>query len=156
MGGLGTCGDSGKVINIKKGQFMAPWDMEHPVRKVESTGNKNILLTERGVSFGYNNLVVDPRSLEIMKRWGYPVVYDATHSVQLPGGLGNASGGQREFVFPLCRAAVGVGVAGLFAEIHPNPPKALSDGPNSLYLKDVPRFIQTMTRINSVVKGVLR
>src|ERR1700690_3532437 len=136
-----ACGESGRIVNVKKGQFLAPWDMEHAVRKIESTGNKQILLTERGQTFGYNNLVVDMRSLAIMKQFGYPVIYDATHSVQLPGALKGASGGQREFVIPLARAAVALGVAGIFCEIHPDPDKALSDGPNSLPLAVVPSFL---------------
>src|SRR5581483_5362937 len=108
-----ACGESGRIVNVKKGQFLAPWDMEQVVRKIESTGNRQILLTERGTSFGYNNLIVDMRSLAVMKQFGYPVIYDATHSVQLPGALKNASGGQREFVFPLARAAAALGVAAI-------------------------------------------
>jgi len=149
-----ACALTGRVVNVKKGQFLAPWDMEHAVRKLESTGNRQILLTERGVSFGYNNLVVDMRSLAVMKQWGYPVIYDATHSVQLPGALHGASGGQREFVVPLARAAVALGVAGLFCEIHPNPNKALSDGPNSLPLGDVPAFLKTMQILDKVAKSI--
>jgi len=148
-----ACGESGKVVNVKKGQFMAPWDMENAVRKLESTGNRQILLTERGVSFGYNNLVVDMRALAVMKSFGYPVIYDATHSVQLPGGLGHASGGQRQFVRPLAQAAVGLGVAGLFCEVHPNPDKALSDGPNSLLLKSMPAFLKAMKALDRVSKS---
>jgi 2-dehydro-3-deoxyphosphooctonate aldolase (KDO 8-P synthase) len=123
------------------------------VDKLESAGCRKILLTERGASFGYNNLVVDMRSLDIMKRTGYPVVYDATHSVQLPGGKGTSSGGQREFVLPLARAATALGVAGLFMEIHPNPDQALSDGPNSLRLQDLPRVLSQLTRIDGLVKS---
>lgn len=148
-----ACGNSGKVVNVKKGQFMAPWDMEHVIRKIESTGNRRILLTERGVSFGYNNLVVDMRSLEIMKKWGYPVIYDSTHSVQLPGALGGASGGQREFVAPLSRAAVAIGIAGLFAEIHPHPDQALSDGPNSFKLHEVRPWLKILKSMDGLVKG---
>jgi 2-dehydro-3-deoxyphosphooctonate aldolase (KDO 8-P synthase) len=147
-----ACGETGKVVNIKKGQFMAPWDMENAVRKVESTGNRRILLTERGASFGYNNLVVDMRSLAVMGQFGYPVIYDATHSVQLPGGLGHASGGQREFVLPLARAATAVGIAGLFTEVHPTPDRALSDGPNSLVEASLPAFLRTLQSIDKVVK----
>jgi len=147
-----ACALTGRIVNVKKGQFLAPWDMEHAVRKLESTGNRNILLTERGVSFGYNNLVVDMRSLAVMKQWGYPVIYDATHSVQLPGALNGATGGQREFVVPLARAAVALGVAGLFCEVHPDPDKALSDGPNSLALSAVPAFLKTMQILDKVVK----
>lgn len=149
-----ACGESGKIVNIKKGQFVAPWDMRHAVEKVESTGNRQILLTERGVSFGYNNLVVDMRSLAIMKQFGYPVIYDATHSVQLPGALNGASGGQREFVEPLARAAVALGVAGLFCEVHPNPDRARSDGPNSLALGTMPRFLSSMKTLDKVAKSL--
>jgi 2-dehydro-3-deoxyphosphooctonate aldolase (KDO 8-P synthase) len=148
-----ACAETGKIVNVKKGQFLAPWDMEHVVRKLESTGNRKILLTERGVSFGYNNLVVDMRGLAIMKQWGYPVIYDATHSVQLPGALNGASGGQREFVLPLARAAVALGVAGLFCEVHPNPNRARSDGPNSLFLNQMPSFLKTMQALDQVTKG---
>ena len=129
---LVAAGKSGKPVNIKKGQFMAPEDMKGAVEKVRLTGNNNIMLCERGSSFGYHNLVVDMRGLVIMRSLGVPVVFDATHSVQLPGGLGNASGGQREFVFPLARAAAAIGIDALFCEVHPNPAKAFSDGPNSL------------------------
>lgn len=125
-------GRSGLPVNIKKGQFMAPEDMAGAVEKVRSTGNEKIMLTERGTSFGYHNLVVDMRSLVTMRNMGVPVVFDATHSVQLPGGLGNASGGRRDFVYPLSRAAAAVGIDALFCEVHPDPEKALSDGPNSL------------------------
>ncbi len=149
-----AAGRSGAVVNIKKGQFMSPWEMKNAISKVESTGNRNILLTERGNSFGYNNLVVDMRGLAIMKTFGYPVVYDATHSVQLPGGQGHSSGGQREFVMPLARAATGLGVAGLFMEIHPTPDKALSDGPNSVRLSDLKRILTGLRRIDAVSKEV--
>ncbi|MDD2404427.1 MAG: 3-deoxy-8-phosphooctulonate synthase [Victivallaceae bacterium] len=127
-----AAGKTGKVINVKKGQFMAPEDMKGAVEKVRSTGNNKVMLTERGTSFGYHNLVVDMRSLAVMRELGVPVVFDATHSVQLPGGLGNASGGQRQFVYPLARAAAAVGIDVLFTEVHPNPEVALSDGANSL------------------------
>lgn len=147
-----ACGKTGKPVNIKKGQFLAPWDIKNAIRKVESTGNRQILLTERGVSFGYGNLVVDMRSLEIMREFGYPVIYDATHSVQLPGSLGHATGGQRQYVIPLSRAAVAIGVAGLFLETHPHPDKALSDGPNSIALKDLSTLKKQMAAIDSVVK----
>lgn len=150
-----ACGESGRVVNVKKGPFLGPWDMEHVVRKLESTGNRQILLTERGTSFGYNNLVVDMRSLTVMKQWGYPVIYDATHSVQLPGALRGASGGQREFVAPLARAAVALGVAGLFCEVHPAPDKALSDGPNSLALRSMPAFLRMMQSFDKLVKEVV-
>src|SRR5262249_23561837 len=121
----------GKPVNIKKGQFLAPWDMKNVVDKARATGNQHIMVCERGVSFGYNNLISDMRALEIMRQTGAPVVFDATHSVQQPGGLGGSTGGQREFIPCLARAAVAVGVAGLFMETHPDPDKALSDGPNS-------------------------
>jgi 2-dehydro-3-deoxyphosphooctonate aldolase (KDO 8-P synthase) len=148
-----ACGRTGKIVNVKKGQFLAPADMEQVVKKLESTGCRKILLTERGATFGYNNLVVDMRSLAIMKQFGYPVIYDATHSVQLPGALKNASGGQREFVEPLSRAAVALGVAGLFAEVHPNPNKALSDGPNSLAMASLPQFLSVMQSLDKVAKS---
>jgi 2-dehydro-3-deoxyphosphooctonate aldolase (KDO 8-P synthase) len=149
-----ACADSGRIVNVKKGQFLAPWDMEHVIRKLESTGNRRILLTERGASFGYNNLVVDMRSLAVMKQFGYPVIYDATHSVQLPGALNGASGGQREFVLPLARAAVALGVAGIFSEVHPHPEHALSDGPNSLPLSGMPEFIKTLQALDKVAKSI--
>lgn len=148
-----AAGRTGAVVNIKKGQFMSPWEMKNAIAKVESTGNKRILLTERGNSFGYNNLVVDMRGLEIMKSFGYPVVYDATHSVQLPGGKGNVSGGQREFVLPLAKAASALGVASLFMEIHPNPDQALSDGPNSIRVKDVGPYLKILRKFDVVSKG---
>ncbi len=129
---LQAAAHTGKPVNIKKGQFMAPEDMRGAVDKVRSVGNHNVMLTERGSSFGYHNLVVDMRSLVIMRNLGAPVIFDATHSVQLPGGLGNASGGQREFVRPLARAAAAIGIDALFCEVHPRPEKAFSDGPNSL------------------------
>ena len=129
---LHAAGESGLPVNIKKGQFMAPEDMAGAVEKVRATGNDRVMLTERGSSFGYHNLVVDMRSLVTMRGFGVPVVFDATHSVQLPGGLGNASGGRREFVLPLARAALAVGIDALFAEVHPRPAEAWSDGPNSL------------------------
>jgi len=147
-----ACGRTGKTVNIKKGQFLSPWDIKNAIKKVESTGNKNILVTERGTSFGYGNLIVDMRSFEIMRSFGCPVIYDATHSVQLPGGLGTATDGQRQYAVPLMRGAVAVGVAGLFLEVHPNPPKALSDGPNSLFLKDVPAFVRQARSIDALVK----
>jgi len=148
-----AAGRTGKPVNLKKGQFVAPWDMANAVAKVESTGNRRILLTERGSSFGYGNLVVDMRSLPMMSRTGYPVVFDATHSCQLPGALGKATGGQREFVRPLARAAAAVGVAGIFLETHPDPAKALSDGPNALALKDVPAFVREIKAVDALVKG---
>lgn len=143
---------SERVVNIKKGQFLAPWDMENVVGKALSAGNSRIILTERGTSFGYNNLVSDMRSLPIMRRIGYPVVFDATHSVQLPGGLGGASGGQREFVEYLSRAAVATGVDGVFLEVHEDPAKALCDGPNSLKLDDLPALLKKLKAIDAIVK----
>lgn len=150
---LVAAGRTGKIVNLKKGQFMSPWEMGNAIKKVESTGNKNIMLTERGSSFGYNNLVVDMRGLVIMKSFGYPVIYDATHSVQLPGGLGKSSGGQREFVWPLARAATALGLAGLFMEVHPNPDKALSDGPNSAILKDVAAQLKWLQQLDRLTKS---
>ena len=129
-----AAGRTGRVVNIKKGQFVSPYDIRHAADKVASTGNNNILLTERGSSFGYNNLVVDMRGLQIMREFGWPVVFDATHSVQIPGGLGNASGGQPQFIPTLARAAVAAGVDGVFVEVHEEPERALSDGPNALRL----------------------
>jgi 2-dehydro-3-deoxyphosphooctonate aldolase (KDO 8-P synthase) len=143
---------SGRVINIKKGQFMAPWDMGNVADKVLSTGNDQIILTERGVSFGYNNLVSDMRSLPIMRAMGHPVIFDATHSVQLPGGQGSSSGGQREFVEYLARAAVATGVDGIFMEVHEDPDKALCDGPNSVRLDDLPGLLKKLKAIDSIVK----
>ncbi len=142
-----AAGKTGKVVNVKKGQFLAPWDMENVVEKLESSGNKNIFLTERGTSFGYNNLVSDMRSLPIMRQWGYPVVFDGTHSVQLPGGGGKISSGQREFVPPLARAAVAAGCDGLFLEVHPHPDRAPSDGPNMIDLATLDRLLTDVRRI---------
>jgi len=142
----------GKIVNIKKGQFLAPWDARHILDKVLSTGNENILMTERGVTFGYNNLVVDMCSLPVLRAMGYPVIFDATHSVQLPGGAGNASGGNRDMAVYLARAAVAVGIDGLFMEVHPDPECALCDGPNSLYLKSLPDLLRTLKKIDGIVK----
>ena len=142
----------GRPVNIKKGQFLAPWDMKNVVEKATATGNTQIMACERGVTFGYNNLVSDMRSLMIMRDTGCPVVFDATHSVQLPGGQGNCSGGQREFVPALARAALAVGIAGLFMETHPDPEKALSDGPNSWPLHRMPELLETLKTIDSAVK----
>lgn len=150
---LVAVGESGCIVNIKKGQFQAPWDMENAIGKVLSTGNQKILLTERGSCFGYNNLVSDMRSLMIMRQTGYPVVYDATHSVQLPGGAGTTSSGQREFVAPLSRAAVATGVDALFWEIHENPAKALCDGPNSLPLDAVEGQLLQMLALDEIVRS---
>ncbi len=143
---------TGKPVNIKKGQFLAPWDMQHVVSKAKAAGNEQIMLCERGTSFGYNNLVSDMRSLAIMGDTGCPVVFDATHSVQLPGGQGASSGGQREFVPVLARAAVAVGVAGLFMETHPEPDKALCDGPNSWPLGQMRELLQTLLLLDQTVK----
>jgi 2-dehydro-3-deoxyphosphooctonate aldolase (KDO 8-P synthase) len=144
--------ESGRVVNIKKGQFLAPWDMGNVVEKAASAGNENIILTERGVSFGYNNLVSDMRSLPILRGLGYPVVYDATHSVQLPGGLGGSSGGQREFVEFLARAAVATGVDGIFLEVHEDPDSALCDGPNSVKLGELAGLLKKLKAIDAIVK----
>ncbi|MHB8091490.1 MAG: 3-deoxy-8-phosphooctulonate synthase [Syntrophales bacterium] len=141
-----------KVINIKKGQFIAPQDAIHIVKKAAAAGNENILLTERGASFGYNNLVVDFRSLPVLRKTGYPVIFDATHSVQLPGAAGTASGGDRAMVPYLARAAVAAGVDGLFFEVHPYPDRALSDGPNSLTLDSLPALLATLLKIDAVVR----
>ncbi len=142
----------GKPVNIKKGQFLAPWDMQHVVAKAKATGNEQVMVCERGVSFGYNNLVSDMRSLAVMRDTGCPVVFDATHSVQLPGGQGASSGGQREFVPVLARAAVAAGVSGLFMETHPDPEQALSDGPNSWPLDAMPELLETLQLIDQAVK----
>ena len=139
---------TGKPVNVKKGQFLAPWDMKNVVDKIRSTGNENILLTERGFMFGYNNLVVDMRALVQMRGLGYPVVFDCTHSVQQPGGQGTASGGQREFVAPLTRAAVAVGVDALFMEVHPDPDQAPSDGPNMLRLDTLPDLLEQVKELD--------
>jgi 2-dehydro-3-deoxyphosphooctonate aldolase (KDO 8-P synthase) len=150
---LVAAGATGAVINIKKGQFMAPWDIANAAAKVASAGNERILLTERGVSFGYNTLVVDMRGLPIMAKTGYPVIFDATHAVQQPGGMGVASGGDRRMAPVLARAAVAVGVAGVFAETHPDPDKAPSDGPNMLPLRAMPAFIETLMALDAVAKA---
>ncbi|NCT56194.1 MAG: 3-deoxy-8-phosphooctulonate synthase [Legionella sp.] len=141
-----------KPVNIKKGQFLSPWDMKHVVAKAKATGNESIMVCERGASFGYNNLVSDMRSLHIMRETGSPVVYDATHSVQLPGGQGSSSGGQREFIPALARAAVATGISGLFMETHPNPEKALSDGPNSWPLDRMRPLLEQLMAIDAVFK----
>lgn len=148
-----AAGRSGRTVNIKKGQFLAPWDVNHAIEKVRSTGNEDIVLTERGTTFGYNNLVVDMRSLPILRRTGCPVVFDATHSVQLPGGAGGSSSGQVEFVPALARAAVAAGVDGVFLEVHDNPSQALSDGANSLDLKDLPMLLETLIKIHAAAHG---
>lgn len=143
---------AGKPVNIKKGQFLAPWDMQHVVAKARATGNTSIMVCERGASFGYNNLVSDMRSLAIMRETGCPVVYDATHSVQLPGGQGASSGGQREFIPVLARAAVASGISGIFMETHPNPDKALSDGPNAMPLHHMQELLTLLKEIDLAVK----
>jgi 2-dehydro-3-deoxyphosphooctonate aldolase (KDO 8-P synthase) len=148
-----AAGESGAVVNVKKGQFLAPWDMANVVEKIESTGNRNILLTERGVSFGYNTLVADMRSLPQMAQTGYPVVMDATHAVQQPGGRGGSSGGQREFAPVMARAAVAVGVAAVFIETHPDPDNAPSDGPNMVYLDQMPALIETLMQFDVIAKA---
>ncbi|MBR2866083.1 MAG: 3-deoxy-8-phosphooctulonate synthase [Elusimicrobiaceae bacterium] len=147
-----ACADTGKAVNIKKGQFLAPAAMEQVIKKIESRGNKNILLTERGASFGYGDLIVDMRSLEIMKQFGYPVIFDATHSVQKPGALGSATGGNSALAPVLAKAATALGIAGVFFEAHPNPKEALSDGPNSLDMKQVTAMTQQLCAIDEVVK----
>ena len=144
---------TGKVVNVKKGQFLAPWDMVNVTKKIEESGNKNILVTERGASFGYNTLVSDMRSIPIMRKNGYPVVFDATHSVQQPGGMGNKSGGQREFVEYLSRAAVAVGVAAVFIETHPDPDIAPSDGPTMVPLSKIPDLLKQLVEIDKLIKN---
>jgi 2-dehydro-3-deoxyphosphooctonate aldolase (KDO 8-P synthase) len=143
---------TGRVINIKKAQFLSPWDMGNVAEKVASLGNHNIILTERGASFGYNNLVVDMRTFPVLKKFGYPVVYDVTHSVQLPGGQGHASGGQPEFVEPLARAGVAAGIDGVFLETHDNPAAALSDGPNALPLAQLPQLLVRLRELSTLVR----
>ncbi len=145
---------TGRVVNVKKGQFLAPWDMINVTKKIEDSGNKNILVTERGASFGYNTLVSDMRSIPIMAKNGYPVVFDATHSVQQPGGMGDKSGGQREFVEYLARAAVAVGVAAVFIETHPDPDNAPSDGPNMVPLSKMPNLLKQLVEIDTLIKNV--
>jgi len=148
-----AAGNTGAVINVKKGQFLAPWEMPNIVTKIESTGNTRILLTERGTTFGYNTLVTDMRSLPQMARTGYPVVMDATHSVQQPGGQGGSSGGQREFAPVMARAAVAVGAAAVFMETHPDPDNAPSDGPNMMYLSEMPDLIALLMQLDSLAKA---
>ena len=143
---------TGKIINVKKGQFLAPWDMTNVIKKIEDSGNRNILITERGASFGYNTLVSDMRALPIMSKFGFPIVFDATHSVQQPGGMGDKSGGQREFVPYLARAAIAVGVGAIFIETHENPDNAPSDGPNMVPLKDLKSLLKKLTEIDKLVK----
>lgn len=149
---LVAAGKTGLPVNIKKGQFMAPWDMKNAIGKVESTGNRNVILTDRGATFGYNNLVADMRALPILRSFGAPVVFDATHSAQLPGGEGASSGGDRKMARVLARAAVAAGVDGVFLEVHDNPPAALCDGPNMIPLADMPRLLETLNALDGAAK----
>ena len=150
---LVAAGETGRAVNLKKGQFLSPWEMANAVEKVKSTGNKKVILTERGVSFGYNNLVVDMRSFPILAKTGCPVVFDVTHSVQLPGGQGKASGGQPEFIEPLARAGTAAGVDGIFLEVHERPERALSDGSNALRLDRLPELLTKLTQIAKLVRS---
>ena len=143
---------TGKIINVKKGQFLAPWDMKNVIKKIEDSGNKNILITERGASFGYNTLVSDMRSIPIMSNFGFPIVFDATHSVQQPGGMGEKSGGQREFVPHLARAAIAVGVGAIFIETHEDPNNAPSDGPNMVPLSELKSLLKKLNEIDNLIK----
>ena len=143
---------TGKIINVKKGQFLAPWDMANVIKKIEESGNKNILITERGASFGYNTLVSDMRALPIMAKFGFPIVFDATHSVQQPGGMGEKSGGQREFVPYLAKAAIAVGVGAIFIETHEDPDNAPSDGPNMVPLNEIKILLEKLTEIDKIIK----
>jgi len=147
---------SERVVNVKKGQFLAPWDLRNVVEKIVSTGNEQVMVTERGVSFGYNNLVADMRSLMVMRELGCPVVFDATHSLQLPGGIGKASGGQRQFIAALARAGVAVGVDAVSIEVHADPDRALSDGPNSLPLKELESLLRRLKEIDDIVKDAAK
>ncbi len=147
---------SGRVINVKKGQFLAPLDMRNVIEKIVSTGTEQVMVTERGVSFGYNHLISDMRSLVVMRELGYPVVFDATHSLQLPGGLGKSSGGERQFIGALARAGVAVGIDAIFMEVHENPDRALSDGPNSLSLRDLEGLLKRLKEIDGIVKDGLK
>jgi 2-dehydro-3-deoxyphosphooctonate aldolase (KDO 8-P synthase) len=148
-----AAGKSGAVVNIKKGQFLSPWDMRHAIAKVAGTGNRKIMVTERGSSFGYNNLVVDMRGLAVMREFGYPVVLDVTHSLQLPGGEGTRSGGQPQYIETLARAGAAAGVDGVFMEVHENPAKALSDGANALHLRRFKSLVKTLRDLNAFVRG---
>jgi 2-dehydro-3-deoxyphosphooctonate aldolase (KDO 8-P synthase) len=149
---LEAVGKSGSIANLKKGQFLSPWDIGNAAEKIASTGNHKIILTERGASFGYQNLVVDMRSFPIMRKLGYPVVFDVTHSVQLPGGKGNASGGQPEFIETLARAGAAAGIDGMFLEVHDNPAKALSDGPNALPLEQFQGLVEKVQHLASLAR----
>jgi 2-dehydro-3-deoxyphosphooctonate aldolase (KDO 8-P synthase) len=150
---LAAAGKTGRVVNLKKGQFLSPWEMANAVEKIANTGNDRVILSERGASFGYQNLVVDMRSFPILRKTGCPVVFDVTHSVQLPGGEGKSSGGQPEFIEPLARAGTAVGVDGVFLEVHENPAKALSDGTNALPLAELPALLGKLTQIAALVRG---
>ena len=150
---LAAAGKTGRVVNLKKGQFLSPWEMANAVEKITSTGNDRVILSERGASFGYQNLVVDMRSFPILRKTGCPVVFDVTHSVQLPGGAGKSSGGQPEFIEPLARAGAAVGVDAIFLEVHENPAKALSDGTNALPLAELPALLGKLTQIAALVRG---
>ncbi len=147
-----SAGRTGRVVNIKKGQFMAPWDIKYAIEKIKSTGNDKIILTERGYTFGYNMLITDFRAIPIMRGFGYPVIFDATHSVQLPSLSDGVSGGQREYIHMLSRASAAVGIDGLFMEVHPHPDKALSDGANSLKINEVENLLESVKEINDIVK----
>jgi 2-dehydro-3-deoxyphosphooctonate aldolase (KDO 8-P synthase) len=149
-----SASETGKPVNIKKGQFLAPWDIKNIIEKFTSTGNHNLMITERGTSFGYNNLVVDFRTFPIVRSFGYPVIFDVTHSLQLPGGEGVSSGGQREFASPMARAAVACGIDGLFMEVHPEPEKALCDGPNMIRLEEVEGILTTVKAIDDLLKNI--
>lgn len=151
---LVAAAQTGKIINVKKGQFLAPWDMKNVITKLEEAGNTNIMLTERGASFGYNNLVVDMRSLPTMRSYGYPVIFDATHSVQIPGGNGTSTGGKREFVPYLSRAAVAAGVDAVFMEVHPDPDQAWSDGPNMVKLENLEETLKPLREIDAIVRNL--
>jgi 2-dehydro-3-deoxyphosphooctonate aldolase (KDO 8-P synthase) len=145
--------ETGKAVNIKKGQFLAPWDMKNVIKKFEEVGNPNIMLCERGTTFGYNNLVVDMRALLEMRKLGYPIVFDATHSVQIPGGQGETTGGNREYVYPLMRSAAAIGIDGIFAEVHPDPDNAMSDGPNMLRLDKIEDVLKSVKKFDDIVKN---
>ncbi|SLL11104.1 phospho-2-dehydro-3-deoxyheptonate aldolase [Mycobacteroides abscessus subsp. abscessus] len=151
---LVAAAETGKIVNVKKGQFLAPWDMKNVITKLNESGNEQILLTERGSTFGYNNLIVDMRSLITMKEMGVPVVFDATHSVQIPGGNGTTTGGKREFVPYLSRAAAAVGISSIFMEVHPNPDKAMSDGPNMVKLAELEEVLKPIVEIDALVKNL--
>lgn len=150
---INAAGRTGAVVSVKKGQFLSPWETENIVKKILETGNKKIILVDRGTSFGYNNLISDMRAIPIMQKFGVPVCFDATHSVQLPGGLGESSGGQKEFVPVLAKAAVAAGADCIFIEAHPNPKKALSDGPNMLSLEELPGLLRTLKQLHAVVRS---